>query len=210
MVVAHPIVSHASRCFTRFCSFIILFDEKASASVTARGSPSGTATASTVMATTMYSMRTSRTASLPIANPLMQFTRRESAAAPVPAMPICLAIFSSLVKRGDSSSPSRPSPSWSVESYTWALIFPATLDVPTAITIILAEPWTAVVPLMTTSPGFLAMRTDSPVSDDSSILSPPLVSGPRTTQSAGMLARLCEFTLSMSPTTMSSSMTLTW
>eukprot|EP00965_Chrysotila_dentata_P147300 4862875-Pleurochrysis_carterae.AAC.2 len=52
MVVADPIVSHASRCLTKLFSLIILRDEKASARLTARGSPSGTATASTVIAVT--------------------------------------------------------------------------------------------------------------------------------------------------------------
>ena len=52
MVVAHPIVSQALSFLTRLCSFVILFDEKARASVTASGRPSGTATAKTVMEVT--------------------------------------------------------------------------------------------------------------------------------------------------------------
>jgi len=45
MVVAQPMVSHVSKCFTTFCTDIILWDENARARVTARGRPSGTATA---------------------------------------------------------------------------------------------------------------------------------------------------------------------
>ena len=111
MVVAQPIVSHASRVLTKFWSFIILFEEKARASVTARGRPSGTATAKTVIATTMYSIRTSFGFSVPNANPLMQLTPRESKAAAVPAIPILFARASNFMNRGDWSSPSSPSPS---------------------------------------------------------------------------------------------------
>jgi len=49
MVVAPPMVSHALRCRTRFWSLSIFFTEKARAMVTARGSPSGTATTKMVM-----------------------------------------------------------------------------------------------------------------------------------------------------------------
>ncbi len=55
MVVAEPIVSHESSVFTRLFSFIIWDEEKASESVTASGSPSGTATARIVMAVMTYS-----------------------------------------------------------------------------------------------------------------------------------------------------------
>jgi ribosomal protein L14 len=44
MLLAPPIISQAAKVFTRFYSFFILFTEKASVIVTARGSPSGTAT----------------------------------------------------------------------------------------------------------------------------------------------------------------------
>ena len=40
--VTEPMVSHADRCRTRFWSLSIFLTEKASAIVTARGSPSGT------------------------------------------------------------------------------------------------------------------------------------------------------------------------
>ncbi len=48
MAVALPIVSQASRWRTRLLSLSTFPTEKASASVTASGSPSGTATTSTV------------------------------------------------------------------------------------------------------------------------------------------------------------------
>ena len=50
MVVAQPMVSQESSVLTRLLSFCILEPEKASDSVTARGRPSGTATARTVIA----------------------------------------------------------------------------------------------------------------------------------------------------------------
>mmetsp|Transcript_1866 Transcript_1866/g.4523 ORF Transcript_1866/g.4523 Transcript_1866/m.4523 type:complete len:286 (-) Transcript_1866:483-1340(-) len=49
MVVALPIVSHALRCLTRFWSLSIFLTLNARAIVTARGSPSGTATTKMVM-----------------------------------------------------------------------------------------------------------------------------------------------------------------
>jgi hypothetical protein len=52
MVVAHPIVSQALSFLTKLCSFVILLDEKAKDNVTASGSPSGTATARTVIEVT--------------------------------------------------------------------------------------------------------------------------------------------------------------
>ena len=50
IVVALPMVSHASRCFTRLFSLLIWKELKARLSVTASGKPSGTATTRIVIA----------------------------------------------------------------------------------------------------------------------------------------------------------------
>eukprot|EP00532_Pseudo-nitzschia_australis_P009906 CAMPEP_0168242662 /NCGR_PEP_ID=MMETSP0140_2-20121125/23572_1 /TAXON_ID=44445 /ORGANISM="Pseudo-nitzschia australis, Strain 10249 10 AB" /LENGTH=79 /DNA_ID=CAMNT_0008177843 /DNA_START=72 /DNA_END=311 /DNA_ORIENTATION=+ len=58
-----------------------------------------------------------------------------------------------------------------------------------------------------TSPGFFDVGSDSPVKVDSSIFKS--AAGPNRAQSAGILAREWELTNIISPTTMSSSMTVT-
>mmetsp|Transcript_47422 Transcript_47422/g.153926 ORF Transcript_47422/g.153926 Transcript_47422/m.153926 type:complete len:242 (-) Transcript_47422:497-1222(-) len=212
MVVADPIVSHASRCLTRLFCAIICRDEKASARLTASGSPSGTATASTVMAVSMYSMSlshsTSRKSQQPSSPqprkegrtmPSATIARKQNTAAARPTLKTSSTMPLSLTNRGDASSSS--SSSW----YTAILILPETEYGPTATTSIRPEPLTTSVPeTQKGASAVFGIGSGSPVREDSSTLT----SEPeRRTPSHGSEARLCALKASTSPTTISASVT---
>ena len=210
IVVAAPIASHASTWRTSSPpppSRSIRDDETARASVSARGSPSGTATASTAIDVRRYSI--SACGSAPEKpKPATHIAPKHSAAAAAPARPICTTSASSFVKSGDEEPPSSASSSSSPPSPpgTAARTLPMTECAPTATTSIRPEPATALVPerMKGEWSGSLATGSGLPVSADSSILTSLAA---RSSPSHGIEARLCALNASTSPTTMSRSFT---
>mmetsp|Transcript_10095 Transcript_10095/g.25249 ORF Transcript_10095/g.25249 Transcript_10095/m.25249 type:complete len:257 (-) Transcript_10095:515-1285(-) len=205
MVVALPMVSHASRCFTRLLSSCIFCTENARESVTASGRPSGTATTRMVMpvmkkpsslgacshcrlSPAMYRSREKRPA----------ITSTHTAATTVPAYPICIASNSSLACSTDCTSSSSSSPSsfsfpWPV---TRVLMMPAWELGPTATTTMEQLPSITLVPDSRKGVSVLfLMKSVSPVM----ALSSHFRSWPsRNTPSAGMMSPT--FSSTMSPT----------